>query len=123
VGKNILVVDDEQDIARLISVVLADIGELNILFAQDGKEALSAIRNNKVDLVLLDVLLPKLDGYDVCRIIKSDPLINNVKVLMISGIGHDSNLLTARQVGADGYLSKPFNSINLIEKVRELLGK
>ena len=76
---------------------------------------------NNPDIIILDILLPKMNGYDVCKSIKSDPAIFHAKVLMTSGVVQNSNWQKVQEVGADAFIAKPFDSIALVEKVAELL--
>jgi DNA-binding response OmpR family regulator len=120
--KKILIVEDEEDIIELLSAIFDDLGDYKVLYARDGKEALGIARVGNPDIILLDILLPKLNGYKVCKLIKSDPAMSYTKVLMLSGMGQNSDWLKAQEAGADGYIVKPFRSTALVEKVEELLG-
>lgn len=121
--RKILIVEDEQDILELLSAILSELGDhCEILRARDGEEALRIARANNPDIILLDIHLPKLNGYDVCKLVKSDASTAHIKVLMLSGVAQNSDRWKAQQVGADGYIVKPFNSITLVGKVEELLG-
>ena len=95
--------------------------DYKILCAGDGKEALRIARVDNPDIILLDILLPKINGYEVCKSVKSDPTISHIKVLMLSGMVQSSGWQKAQEVGADAYIAKPFSSIALVEKVEELL--
>lgn len=120
--KKILIVEDEEDILELLSAIFGDIGGYRIFCARDGEEALRIARANYPDVILLDILLPRMSGYDVCRSVKSDPAISHAKVLMISGVIQAYHRQMAKEVGADAFIAKPFDSILLVEKVEELLG-
>ena len=119
--KKILIVEDEEDIFELLSAIFDDLGEYRILCARDGEEALRMARANNPDIILLDIQLPKVNGYEVCKSVKSDPAMSHSKVLMLSGMAQSSDWLKAQEVGADGYIAKPFSSVALMEKVEELL--
>jgi len=119
--KKILIAEDEEDILELLSVIFGDLGDYEILCARDGQEALRITRVDNPDIILLDIQLPKLNGYEVCKLVKSDPTMSQTKVLMISGMAQKSDRHKAQEVGADGYIIKPFSSIELVEKVEELL--
>ena len=119
--KKILIVEDEEDILELLSEVFSDLEDYRILCARDGEEAISIAQVDNPDIILLDIGLPKVNGYDVCKLVKSDPDMLHIKVLMISGMAQNSDWQKAQEVGADGYITKPFNSIALVEKVEELL--
>ncbi len=119
--KKILIVEDEEDILELLSEVFSDLEDYRILYARDGEEALWIAQVDNLDIILLDIGLPKVNGYDVCKLVKSDPAMSHIKVLMISGMAQNSDWQKAQEVGADGYITKPFNLIALVEKVEELL--
>lgn len=119
--KKVLVVEDEGDILELLLSVLGSSGDYRILSALDGEEALNLVRIDNPDIILLDIQLPKLNGYEVCKSVKSNPAMRHTKVLMLSGLAQNSDKQKAREVGADAYIAKPFNSVELIEKVEGLL--
>ncbi len=121
VTKKILIVEDEEDIIELLSAIFGDLGDYKVLYARDGEEALKIARVDNPDVILLDIQLPKLNGYKICKLIKSDPAMNHIKVLMLSGMAQNSDWLKAQETGADGYIVKPFSSTALIEKLEELL--
>ena len=105
----------------LLSAIFGDLEDYEVLCARDGEEALRVARVDNPDIILLDILLPKLNGYKVCKLIKSDLAMSHTKVLMLSGMTQKSELLKAQEAGADGYIAKPFSSTALVEKVEELL--
>ena len=119
--KKILIVEDEVDILRLLSTILSSFGDYGIFCASGGQEALRIAREESPDIIILDIQLPGMNGYEVCKLIRSDPAISDIKVLMLSGMTQDSDWQKAQEVGADGYIAKPFSSIALVEKVEELL--
>jgi DNA-binding response OmpR family regulator len=119
--KKILIVEDEETILELLLATFGDLMDYKILCAGDGEEALRIARVDNPDIILLDILLPKINGYEVCKSVKSDPTISHIKVLMLSGMVQSSGWQKAQEVGADAYIAKPFSSIALVEKVEELL--
>ena len=119
--KKILIAEDEEDILELLSAIFGDLGDYEILCARGGEETLRIARADNPDIILLDIQLPKLNGYEVCKLVKSDPTMSQTKVLMISGLAQNSDWQKAREAGADGYIIKPFSSIELVQKVEELL--
>jgi DNA-binding response OmpR family regulator len=119
--KKILIVEDEEDIIKLLSAILDDLKDFKVLYARDGEEALRIARAGHPDIILMDIQLPKLNGYKICKLIKSDPATNQTKVLMLSGMAQNSDWLRAQKAEADGYIVKPFSSTALVEKVEELL--
>jgi two-component system, OmpR family, alkaline phosphatase synthesis response regulator PhoP len=121
VTKKILIVEDEEDILELFSTTFDTLVDYETNCARDGEEALRIARVYKPDIILLDILLPKLDGYKVCKSVKSDPAMSHTKILMVSGMVQNSDLLKAQEAGADCYITKPFTLTALVEKVQELL--
>ena len=121
--KKILIVDDQSEVRELVEVTLR-IGPYEILQASSGDEALTITRSERPDLVLLDVMMPNssVDGFDVCRQIKSDPATRNICVVMITARGQEADLEIGRQAGADDYFTKPFSPLQLMNKVEEILG-
>jgi CheY-like chemotaxis protein len=119
--KKILIVEDEEDIIELLSAIFDNLGDYKVLYARDGEEALRTARVGNPEVILLDIQLPKLNGYKVCKLIKSDPAMNHIKILMLSGMAQNYDWLKAQEAGADGYIVKPFSSTALIEKIEELL--
>jgi len=119
--KKILIVEDEKDILELLLCVFDDSRDYRTLSATDGEQALKLVRVDNPDIILLDIQLPRLNGYEVCKSVKSDPNMSHIKVLMLSGMAQNSDRQKAQEAGADGYIAKPFSSIELLEKVEELL--
>jgi two-component system alkaline phosphatase synthesis response regulator PhoP len=116
-----LIVEDEDDVLELLFTIFDDLGGYRILCARDGEEALRIAREDNPDIILLDILLPKMNGYEVCKSVKSVPAMSHIKILMLSGLAQNSDRQKAQQAGADAYMTKPFSSIVLAEKVEELL--
>lgn len=119
--KKILIVDDESNIRLLVSSMLSK--DYTVLEASDGDEAIDIARGQKPDLILMDILMPKLDGYTACRAIKTDPATKAIPVVMLTAVGYELNKKLAKEVGADGYITKPFTSGELLETVTSLLTK
>ena len=117
----ILIVEDEEDILELLFAIFGDPGDYRIRCARDGKEALAIARVDNPNIIILDVQLPKLNGYKVCKLIKSDSAMSHTKVIMLSGMAQNLDWLKAQEAGADDYIIKPFSSIELVEKVEALL--
>jgi CheY-like chemotaxis protein len=121
--KKILIVDDQPEVRELVDVTLR-IGEYAISQATSGDHALAIARSEHPDLILLDVMMPNssMDGFEVCRRLKSDPLTQDISIVMLTARGQDSDIELGRQVGADDYFTKPFSPLQLMNKVEELLG-
>ena len=118
--KTILVVEDEQQILDLINEICKDLN-YKVLCAKDGESALDIAKANVPDMVLLDVLLPKMSGHQVCKSLKSDPATSRTKVMMISGMSQSSDLQKVREAGADAFLPKPFSYDQLADYIKKLL--
>jgi putative two-component system response regulator len=116
----ILIVDDAPSNAKLLSRYLAGDGHQTV-FAHDGTEALAAIHQQNVDLVLMDVLMPTLDGFETCRRLKADPATRLIPVVLVTALQQSIDRVRGLEVGADDFLSKPVNAVELTARVRSLL--
>jgi len=121
-AKKILVVDDEVQLVEMVKIRLEANG-YEVLAAYDGQEALDKTREEKPDLIVLDLMLPKLDGYKVCRMIKFDDKYKSIPIILFSARAQDSDKEMGVQVGADAYITKPFEPQVLLSKIKELLGE
>lgn len=119
-ANRILVVDDEPFILRSLLFILKKEG-YQLTSATDGEEALAQIAREKPDLVFLDVMMPKKDGYEVCRILKSDPALADIYVILLTAKGQSKDREKGIDVGADEYITKPFSPSMVVEKVRTIL--
>ena len=115
----ILIVDDEQHIRLLVRGILGD--EFVVLEASDGAKAVDMARKHKPGLILMDILMPNMDGYTACSIIKSDQSTKSIPVVMLTGLGFELNKKLAREIGADSYITKPFTSKKLLDTISKLL--
>jgi DNA-binding response OmpR family regulator len=118
----ILVADDDVELLSLIARHLRRL-DATVLEASDGEEALKIARREKPDLVVLDVMMPGISGWEVCRAIREDETLAQTRVIMLTGIGERLNELTSPLYGADDYLDKPFDFDELDRRVQGLLGK
>jgi DNA-binding response OmpR family regulator len=121
-AKRILVVDDEQDIVKMVGLRLKANG-YEVLSAHDGHQGLEMAQKEKPDLIILDVMMPKMDGYKVCGLLKKDSRFAKTPVIMFTAKAQDKDKDLGREVGANAYLTKPFDPPALIAKVKELLGE
>jgi two-component system alkaline phosphatase synthesis response regulator PhoP len=119
-AKRVLIADDEPNIVTSLEFLMEQAG-LEVRVARDGQEALEVAAAFEPDLVLLDVMMPQLSGYEVCQRLKSDPKLRDVRVLMLSAKGRDVEIAKGLELGADGYITKPFSTRELVARVRELL--
>lgn len=117
--KKILIVDDEPQIVELVQVMLGD--EYEYIEANSGNEALEKARSEKPDLILLDIMMPDMDGYQVCQRLRADPATKDIVIAMVSAKKEDHDILQGIDVGAIAYITKPFDGFELSEKVKELL--
>ena len=118
----ILVVDDEPFICRSLTFVLRK-GNYEVLEARDGVEALAAIREHKPDLVFLDVMMPKVNGFEVTQQIRSDAAYDDVQIILLTAKGQDSDRAVGKDAGADDYMTKPFSPSKILDRARQLLGE
>ena len=116
----ILVVDDDKQIARLIRSYLEQAG-FRVTVAHDGAAALHALRREKPDLVVLDLTLPDRDGWDVTRIVRSDPTLAATPIIMVTARVEDTDRIVGLELGADDYVTKPFNPREIVARVRAVL--
>ncbi len=118
----ILIADDEQNIVISLEFLMKREG-FEVSIAQDGEEAVEKIRAEMPDLVLLDVMMPKKSGFEVCQEVKSDPALHAVRILMLTAKGRDTEVAKGLALGADSYMTKPFSTKELVERVRSMLAK
>ena len=120
-GKMVLVVDDEVNIVTSLEYVMKAAG-FDVATAYDGEEALTKVAEIVPDLVILDVMMPKLDGFEVCEKIRENPLWESVIIVMLTAKGRDSEREKGLSLGANDYLTKPFSTHDIVKRVQELLG-
>ncbi len=118
--KKVLIVDDEPHIVELVRVCLEDT-DYEIVEAYDGQEALDVAQREKPDLILLDIMLPKMDGYEVCRKLKSSDDTKDIPVVMLTAKGQEVDKVKGFQAGADSYMTKPFSPLRLLTELEEKL--
>ena len=117
--KKILVVDDESDLVAMISIRLEASG-YKVVAAYDGQEALEKVRQENPDLIVLDIMIPKLDGYKVCRMLKFDEKYKHIPIILFSARAQESDKKLGERVGANAYITKPFEPKVLLDKIKEL---
>lgn len=115
----ILIVDDEPNVRLLVSSMLGK--DYTVIGASDGKEAINIARSQKPDLILMDIMMPKMDGYIACHTIKKDPVTKAIPVVMLTAIGHELNVKLSKEMGADGYITKPFSLKDLLDTISQFL--
>jgi DNA-binding response OmpR family regulator len=118
--KEILIVDDEPSIVVPVQFLMQQQG-YNVLVAEDGHDALDMIYKYQPDLVLLDIMLPGIDGYEVCEIVRLNPKLRDVKIIFLTAKGREVEIAKGLALGADDYITKPFSNAELIAKVKTVL--
>lgn len=116
----ILIADDEPNILISLEFLMKREG-YEVLVARDGDEAIEVLRRERPALVLLDVMMPKRTGFEVCQALRADDALKDVRVLMLTAKGRDTDIAKGLGVGADAYMTKPFSTKELVQKVREML--
>ncbi|MBI5190458.1 MAG: response regulator [Nitrospirae bacterium] len=120
-AKKILVVDDEMHIVRIVKYKLETAG-YHVISALNGTEALKMAREEKPDLIFLDIMMPGLNGYEVCSQLKNSPETRNIIIIMLTAKGQESDKIKGLEVGVDEYITKPFSPQDLLDRTRDLLG-
>ena len=118
----ILVVDDEIYIVHILDFSLGIEG-YEVMTALDGEQALAKVAQDKPDLIVLDIMMPKLDGYETCKALKSNPETKNIPVILLSAKGRNVDQKVGFEVGADDYITKPFSPRKLVERINAILGQ
>ena len=122
--QKLLIVDDEAHIRMLLEQTLEELEDdgVNFFTAQNGEEAFEIIKTEKPQLVFLDVMMPKMNGMEVCRKVKKELELNDVFIVLLTAKGQELDRLKGQEVGADLYMTKPFDPEVILEKAREILG-
>ncbi len=119
--KKILVVDDEPCILRSLQFQLERVGKLDVITAIDGEEALRLIENERPCIIFLDIMLPKKSGYEICKRIKTDPRLSDIYVIILSARGQLNEISKGIELGADEYMTKPFDPALVLERAKKIL--
>lgn len=119
-ARRILIADDEPNIVISLEYLMKREG-FEVCVAEDGEQAVTMIRAEPPDLVILDVMMPKRNGFEVCQEIKSDPELQAVRILMLTAKGRETEVTKGLALGADAYVTKPFSTKELVERVRAML--
>ena len=119
-GRRVLVVEDEQDVAELIRYNLAKEG-YDVTLVGNGADALKRARENKPDVILLDIMVPQLNGWEVCRRLKQDPETRGIPVIMVTGRVEEGDKVLGFEMGADDYVTKPFSPRELVARIRAVV--
>jgi DNA-binding response OmpR family regulator len=121
-GKRILIADDEPNIVVSLEFLMRQRG-YDVKVVGSGEEALAAVGEFAPDLILLDVMMPRMSGYDVCQRVRENPACQGIRIIMLSAKGRDVEVSKGIAVGADAYVTKPFSTKDLIARVAEMLGE
>jgi len=116
----ILIVDDEPNIVVPLQFLMEQKG-YQVRIAENGEEAIEAISTFKPDLVLLDIMLPGINGFEVCQTIRENRDLGDIKIVLVTALGRDIDMAKGMALGADAYITKPFSNTEIVEHVRELL--
>jgi CheY-like chemotaxis protein len=119
--KRILIVDDTETVLMFEKMMLA--GEYDVRVAKTGKEALRSVTETRPDIILLDIVMPEMDGISTCRQLKSDTATKDIPVIIVTTKGETEKVEAAFTAGCNDYLTKPINRLNLLEKINEFLGQ
>ncbi len=122
-GKKILVVDDEIHIVQIVKFNLEKRGGYEVLTAKNGEEGLETAKSERPDLILSDVMMPKMSGFQFCEALKKDPDIKSIPFIILTAKGQENDIKTGEDLGVDDYITKPFSPKALLEKVAEILGE
>ena len=118
--KKILIIDDEPQLVDMIKIRLES-NNFGVIAAYDGQEGLEKARKEKPDLIILDLMLPKIDGYKVCRMLKFDNEYKNIPIILVTSRSQESDKKMGEEVGADAYITKPFEPQVLLKSIKKLL--
>jgi DNA-binding response OmpR family regulator len=121
-AKRILIADDEPNIVVSLEFLMKQMGH-SVRVANTGEDALNAVGEFNPDLILLDVMMPRMSGFDLCQTVRENPAWKGIKIVMLSAKGRQIDMNKGMAVGADAYVTKPFSTRELVAKVRELLGE
>jgi CheY-like chemotaxis protein len=117
--KKILIVDDEPNVRRLSRTILSK--KFDIVEAEDGKQAVEIANIQNPDVILMDMMMPRMDGLTACQVIKNDPATKSIPVIMVTAIGFELNIKLSQHMGASAYITKPFATKDLFDKIDQVL--
>jgi CheY-like chemotaxis protein len=116
--RKILIVDDEPNVRKLLRTLLRN---YTVVEAEDGEKAVEIAGAEKPDLILMDIMMPKMDGYSSCYALKREPATMSIPIIILTAIDLKLNLQIGKEIGADGYITKPFNSQDLLDNIAQVL--
>jgi DNA-binding response OmpR family regulator len=118
--KKVLIVDDEPGIIVALQFLMEQNGYATMV-AFSGEEAMEAVAQHRPNLILLDIMLPVVDGFEVCQRVRENPEWNDIRIVLVTALGSEANVTKGLDLGADAYITKPFSNADLVAKVKELL--
>ena len=121
-AKRILIIDDEVQLVEMVKMRLEDAGYETIC-AYDGQEGFGRAKKDKPDLIILDLMLPKMDGYKVCGLLKNDARYSKIPIIMFTARVQEEDVALGKELGAEEYVTKPFDPKILLSKIKKLLGE
>jgi DNA-binding response OmpR family regulator len=119
-ARSVLVVDDEPNIVLSLEFLMRQAG-YDVRVARDGEAALKAVEDNPPELILLDVMMPKRDGFDVCQTVRANPAWKSVRIVLLTAKGRDIEREKGMALGADDYITKPFSTREVVRRIKQLL--
>jgi len=119
-SKKVLIVDDEPSIIVALQFLMEQSGYATVV-AFSGEEAMEAVAKHHPDLILLDIMLPVVDGFEVCQRVRENPDWKTIRIVLVTALGNEANVTKGLDLGADAYVTKPFSNADLVAKVKELL--
>jgi len=120
--KKILIVEDETEMVEMLKMRF-EANDYDVISAFDGVAGLAAAKKEKPDIIILDLMLPKMDGYKVCGLLKADTRYRKIPIIMFTAKAQDTDMALGREVGAEAYITKPFEPAVLLGKIKELIGE
>jgi len=117
--KKVLIVDDEPNVRRLSRTILSK--NFDVVEAEDGRQAIEIANTQQPDVILMDMMMPRMDGLTSCHAIKKDPTTKSIPVIMVTAIGFELNIKLSKQMGASGYVTKPFSRQDLLGKIAQVM--
>ena len=120
--KRILLIDDHQTVFRLLEAIVRIKG-YTLIYAESGQQGIVMARQEQPDLILLDVMMPDIDGFKVCQYLKENEDTKDIPIMFLTARGADGDLETGRKVGADGFMTKPFKTIEVLKQIERLLSE
>jgi two-component system alkaline phosphatase synthesis response regulator PhoP len=117
--KKVLIVDDEPNVRRLSRTILSK--QFEVVEAEDGRQAVEIAGKQQPDVILMDMMMPNMDGLTACYAIRNDPVTKSIPVIMVTAIGFELNIKLSQQMGANAYVTKPFTPKDLFDKIAQVL--